>query len=125
MGMDKATGVSLFACMVIYILCGLSGYFYGVSVEEIQIIPGDCLKMYPSSIDVTIARSCLEALFKATGWLSQDGFTPWQFSCEIITYVACTLAVAMVVTELDAVLGIVGSIAAIPFMFVFPGLLQM
>jgi amino acid permease len=141
--MDKATGISMFACMAIYIMCGLSGYFYGIAMEEIQIIPGDCLKMYPSSFDVTIARFCIavsviasyttlhfsarvivEDLLKSMGLISQDGFVPRQFLYEIIVFVVCTVGVALVVQELDTVLGIVGSIAAIPFMFVFPGMLQ-
>jgi len=142
--MDRATGLSLVVCAAIYILCGISGYFYGVAVDWVQIIPGDCLKMFPSTVDVTIARFCiaisviasyttlhfsarvcLEDLFKAFGWISEDGFTNRQRVSEIFAYVAFTVAVSMVVTELDTVLGVVGSVAVIPFMFVFPGMLQM
>ena len=88
--MDRATGISLFACFIIYVCCGLCGLLFGVA-SRYKTIPGDALMMFPSEVDVTIARFCtvcsviasyvslhfsarvcIQDLCKACGWISQD-----------------------------------------------------
>lgn len=148
--MDKAAGFSLFACAIVYVLCGVCGYYYGVAQKysdpgntdpsKVGIIPGDALKMFPDGpIDVILARFCIAISvvgsfttlhFSARICLQdlvvkgqEGGFTPRQRIYEIFIYLLCTVGVSMVLKELDFVLDLVGSVAIIPFMFVYPGML--
>jgi hypothetical protein len=55
---------------------------------------------------------------------SSSRFTFRQQLCEIGFFLAVTVGPALFLKELDMVLDLVGSMAVIPFMFVFPGALQ-
>lgn len=144
--MDKAAGLSLFMCFIIYVLCGVCGTYYGVATKYndgsdpkmIGVVPGDALKMFPEApADVILARFCIAISvvgsfttlhFSARICLQdllvkgqEGGFTPRQRLFEIAIYLLCTVGVSMVLKQLDFVLDIVGAGAVIPFMFVFPG----
>ena len=52
------------------------------------------------------------------------GFSPKQRAVEVVVFLAVTVGLSMVVQQLDLVLGVMGSVTVVPFMFVVPGLMQ-
>jgi amino acid permease len=143
--MDLVSAYALGFCAIVYIICGIVGYWYvEASHFEDGTVPGNALLMYPPDIDVAIARVCIAVsvigsfttLHFSAFYCWQDllltevpgkksEFTFKQACTERFFFIAFCTGVALVIKELGLVLDLTGSVAIIPMMFCFPGMLQL